>query len=459
VKITDQRCIRRIILRCFAAGWILVGLALLGALLWRAQLRWQVERQVSLVHQAGFPASAEELNSWRAPVPDAENASLLITQAFALLRTFPDERSNWLRRITLPVRGGCPDDLLFEWMAGYVRMNAPALAKAREAVRRPRARYLTDFTGGWTAESHPFALFDLKMLAEMEGLVAAQHGQRAAAVESTLLLLSLARTLDGEPRFFSQCTRLDLVRTAVRTLESALTVPPASDSCLNGVAQALADADRTNLFQLALVGERALLLSSIWRQSDESYRRQQGEMADLERIVVEGLLGPDFNPMKPIDWALGLTDRDALKFLKDTAAEYQSWGLPWPQRLDATNCSANRDAAVTAHLRAAQLGVAVEQFRLTRGRLPAELCELVPDFIKTIPQDPFDGRRLRYKLLEKGFVVYSIGVDRRDDGGRERPNPWPNGHLVTDELPAWPRGRTRARAPVPPHDIVFLVER
>ena len=35
--------------------------------------------------------------------------------------------------------------------------------------------------------------------------------------------------------------------------------------------------------------------------------------------------------------------------------------------------------------------------------------------------DPFDGHSLRYKRLEMGYVIYSIGEDGEDNGGRERP--------------------------------------
>ena len=38
-----------------------------------------------------------------------------------------------------------------------------------------------------------------------------------------------------------------------------------------------------------------------------------------------------------------------------------------------------------------------------------------------MPADPFDGQPLRYnKLLGKGYVVYSIGKDLKDDHGVEK---------------------------------------
>jgi hypothetical protein len=42
-------------------------------------------------------------------------------------------------------------------------------------------------------------------------------------------------------------------------------------------------------------------------------------------------------------------------------------------------------------------------------------------FLPAVPLDPFDGAPLRYKPLVKGYVVYSIGPDGHDDGGKEPP--------------------------------------
>jgi len=43
----------------------------------------------------------------------------------------------------------------------------------------------------------------------------------------------------------------------------------------------------------------------------------------------------------------------------------------------------------------------------------------VPLYLDAVPKDPFDAEYLRYKRLEKGYVVYSIGTDLSDDGGAE----------------------------------------
>jgi hypothetical protein len=65
--------------------------------------------------------------------------------------------------------------------------------------------------------------------------------------------------------------------------------------------------------------------------------------------------------------------------------------------------------------------LAIQRYRLAYACLPDTLNPLVPDYLAAIPQDPFDGAPLRYKRLERGFMVYSVGEDGHDDGGKKEP--------------------------------------
>jgi hypothetical protein len=49
--------------------------------------------------------------------------------------------------------------------------------------------------------------------------------------------------------------------------------------------------------------------------------------------------------------------------------------------------------------------------------LPERLSELVPDFLSEVPEDPYTGQALKYKVDEDGYAVYSVGPDLTDDGG------------------------------------------
>jgi len=64
--------------------------------------------------------------------------------------------------------------------------------------------------------------------------------------------------------------------------------------------------------------------------------------------------------------------------------------------------------------------LAVRAFQLERGELPDRLEQLTPELLAELPVDPFDskGHPLRYLRTDDGYVLYSIGGDGDDDGGR-----------------------------------------
>jgi hypothetical protein len=97
------------------------------------------------------------------------------------------------------------------------------------------------------------------------------------------------------------------------------------------------------------------------------------------------------------------------------------------------------DTRNIAQLLTARVALAIERYRLAAEKLPDSLAELVPAYLDAVPTDPFDGNDLRYKKLDTGFIVYSIGEDLIDDSGKERPT----GKKKKDET--W--------------DVTFIVER
>jgi hypothetical protein len=98
----------------------------------------------------------------------------------------------------------------------------------------------------------------------------------------------------------------------------------------------------------------------------------------------------------------------------------------------------------SARMRVVETALGVERFRLAHsGALPNKLADLVPEFLAAVPLDPYDAQPLRYKTLPRGYVVYSIGPDRHDDGGAEAPS--------SD------KGTNRSKAT--PTDLTFVVER
>src|SRR5690606_911527 len=65
-----------------------------------------------------------------------------------------------------------------------------------------------------------------------------------------------------------------------------------------------------------------------------------------------------------------------------------------------------------------ECGIALRRFQSREGRLPANLDELVPEYLERVPIDRMDGKPLRYRLNADGtFVLWSVGDDLVDEGG------------------------------------------
>ena len=71
-----------------------------------------------------------------------------------------------------------------------------------------------------------------------------------------------------------------------------------------------------------------------------------------------------------------------------------------------------------AHERLLTVELALRCYQSKEGRAPVRLDELVPNYLSKVPQDPFSGRPLIYRPQGTDWLVYSVGEDGLDDGGK-----------------------------------------
>jgi hypothetical protein len=60
-----------------------------------------------------------------------------------------------------------------------------------------------------------------------------------------------------------------------------------------------------------------------------------------------------------------------------------------------------------------------QRYRLKARNLPGQLSDLVPEYLPALPRDFMNGKALVYRQRPAGdeFLLYSVGVDGKDDGG------------------------------------------
>jgi len=56
---------------------------------------------------------------------------------------------------------------------------------------------------------------------------------------------------------------------------------------------------------------------------------------------------------------------------------------------------------------------------MNHEQYPETLSQLVPEFLDKLPTDPSSGKPLVYRRDGCGFIVYSVGPNMKDDGGKE----------------------------------------
>lgn len=67
---------------------------------------------------------------------------------------------------------------------------------------------------------------------------------------------------------------------------------------------------------------------------------------------------------------------------------------------------------------------ALQAYRMEHGQYPDSLSKLTPSYLKKIPIDPFAMKgELKYRRIGDNYVLYSVGPDGKDNGGKAITDP------------------------------------
>lgn len=67
-----------------------------------------------------------------------------------------------------------------------------------------------------------------------------------------------------------------------------------------------------------------------------------------------------------------------------------------------------------------RLAFSLAAYRADHGEYPAKLTDLMPEYIAEQPKDIFGDAELHYRREGEGYVLYSVGQNGKDDGGKTR---------------------------------------
>jgi len=79
-----------------------------------------------------------------------------------------------------------------------------------------------------------------------------------------------------------------------------------------------------------------------------------------------------------------------------------------------------------------QVAFALAGYHADHASYPARLAELTPKYIAAVPKDVFNDADLHYRREARGYLLYSVGVNGKDDGGKTQEDA-----LESDEPGNW----------------------
>ncbi|MGA2032993.1 MAG: alpha/beta hydrolase [Thermoguttaceae bacterium] len=86
--------------------------------------------------------------------------------------------------------------------------------------------------------------------------------------------------------------------------------------------------------------------------------------------------------------------------------------------LPALSACAQAEDRATMQFDLTRLAFALAAYHADCGAYPAKLAELAPKYVAEVPKDIFSDSELHYRPQGAGYLLYSVGPNGKDDGGR-----------------------------------------
>jgi len=261
----------------------------------------------------------------------------------------------------------------------------------------------------------------------------------APAFEDLKLGLRLSDSIREEPLLIDHLVRIATLSIDLQTVREGLVRHAWTEPQLAEIGTYLASVDLLAEYTRAMQGERALSIKGL-----DYLRRTGGWNNPMDYIGDpdgKSSSSPSFGPM-PSGWfyqnmrtisemgqefTFPAVDPRAHRIFPEItekgthAIETMRTG-PYTifakLLLPALQKAVQKSSRMQTYVDNAQIACALERYRLAEGKLPDALDALAPRFIDRIPNDVIDGKPLRWRRdADGGYVLYSVGWNRTDDGG------------------------------------------
>lgn len=419
---------------------IILGIALLlGGIAGFSKLIFgnRFDAEVAAMKAKGEPLTIAELLG--DPVPDDRNAAVPFMEIdFRLQSANYDEVMKTLDGFVTP--GAQRSEADWKTAEEALAKVGPLRLLVDKALARPECRFEVDLNDPVSTLFPQFpTLRTMANVNRISALVNAWNGRMDAAADDICTQAQMARILEEEPMLINHLVRMTFLSQAAKTVSEVADLGSLNERQARRVFDELGKMSISESGKRAWMGERTLALHYSDPKRIGRMLTAQSTIASVNPAAGDALYGT----------LSGVYGQTALKgdlaiYLRYTRTQLDCSGLsyrearsrgaledpqdfpfyavftrmfcPLTSRLSVRRYQVEADVALAKALLAAMA------YRDRYGAYPPSLGELESRLGWRLPKDPFSGGNLLYRPMGKGFIVYSVGPDLRDDGGRPCPN-------------------------------------
>jgi hypothetical protein len=391
---------------------IVVAVAMVGYMAWGRVEAYRLERDIKAIAARGEPIDLSSLDA-PPPTPAHEEAARLYADAAARAREMAQQDARLTRLDVDAVVGR----IEVGEIESTFRKDAPALQLLDRATTLPFAGF--GEIDAPDERGNTAGLQALAALSALRGDLLAYHGDGDAAVQSLIASIRVQRTSpEIFPGYIIGARQFGSLRVLLRHASP-------SEASLEALQRAFAE----------LPDEDGLVRDLMLRRARMIELRLDGAvpggLTKLATFVLHPFLlrslrvrveqFPDVIAAAREPWPDKFATLTTLASGTEVRPTRRSWrdiigGGPFNVALLAMPAQAGLNLAIR---RLAVATLATERYRRAHGGAPPpNLTALVPLWLPRVPVDPFSGKPLVYRAMADGYLLYSVDINRLDDGGK-----------------------------------------
>ena len=274
------------------------------------------------------------------------------------------------------------------------------------------------------------------LILRIDAVARSNTGNPGLALDNCLAGIQLSEALAAEPSWFAQVARRSRFSSAYQAIQEVFDPGDLSGGDVARLIHAVrASAGREMLvleiqdFQLGMEDDHADLFDKAWgeRFTDMSNLFLLGGGSIAARGALFAYASPLGRPWLNRDIARSselLSRAIAVAHLPyyEAMARYDAtvYGFsPYARIVDTMPIvSMQSQANYEAQRQLLQIGLTLEQYQAEHGTLPVSLDTISAGLSEATNIDPFTGGQLIYQVSDSDFLLYSVGRNQTDDGGK-----------------------------------------